>query len=107
MGLFDIVGDVLSLPGKLLGGGGGGKSDLNDATARFNRYMQQFEETEFKPLDLEKLEQENVFEDITVDTTAADYATRQFQQQQANIMQYLRGAAGSSGAAGLAQTLNE
>jgi len=48
---------------------------------------------------------ENRFEDMTVDMRAADFQTQQGQQQRANIMQGLRGAAGSSGVAGLAQSL--
>ena len=48
---------------------------------------------------------ENRFEDMTVDMRAAEFQTQQGQQQRANIMQGLRGAAGSSGVAGLAQAL--
>ena len=48
---------------------------------------------------------ENRFEDMTVDMRAADFQTQQGQQQRANILQSLRGSAGSSGVAGLAQSL--
>ena len=48
---------------------------------------------------------ENRFEDATVDMRAADLQTQQSQQQRANILQGLRRTAGSSGVAGLAQTL--
>ena len=48
---------------------------------------------------------ENVMEDITVDTRAAEFQAQQGAQQRANIMQALRGAAGGSGIAGLAQSL--
>lgn len=48
---------------------------------------------------------ENRFEDMTVDMRAADFQVQQGQQQRANIMQGLRGAAGTSGIAGLAQTM--
>ena len=48
---------------------------------------------------------ENRFEDMTVDMRAAQFQTQQGQQQRANIMQGLRGAAGSSGVAGLAQAM--
>ena len=48
---------------------------------------------------------ENRFEDMTVDMRAADFQAQQGQQQRANIMQGLRGAAGTSGVAGLAQSL--
>ena len=48
---------------------------------------------------------ENRFEDMTVDMRAADFQAQQGQQQRANILQTLRGAAGSSGVAGLAQSM--
>jgi len=48
---------------------------------------------------------ENRFEDMTVDMRAADFQVQQGQQQRANIMQGLRGAAGTSGVAGLAQAM--
>jgi len=79
---------------------------LAAAQKKFDKYMKSFEETQFKPLDLSQLQQENVYEDLQVDTTAADYATRQFQQQQSNIMNVLKGSAGGSGAAGFAQVLS-
>ena len=49
---------------------------------------------------------ENVYEDATVDTRAADYLKEQQQQSQANTMQQLKGVAGSSGVAGLAQQMS-
>ena len=49
---------------------------------------------------------ENVYEDATVNTQAADYLKEQQQQSQANIMQGLKGVAGSSGVAGLAQSMS-
>ena len=49
---------------------------------------------------------ENVYEDMTVDTQAADYLKEQQQQSQANIMQGLKGVAGGSGVAGLAQSMS-
>ena len=48
---------------------------------------------------------ENVYEDMTVDMRAADFQAQQGAQQRANILQGLRGAAGTSGVAGLAQAL--
>ena len=48
---------------------------------------------------------ENMYEDLTVDTKAADFQMEKGAQQRANIMQGLRGAAGGSGVAGLAQAL--
>jgi hypothetical protein len=48
---------------------------------------------------------ENIYEDLTVGTEAADFQMEQGAQQRANIMQQFRGAAGGSGIAALAQSL--
>ena len=48
---------------------------------------------------------ENFYEDIQVDTQAAEFQMEQAAQQRANILSSLRGAAGASGIAGLAQSL--
>jgi len=48
---------------------------------------------------------QNVFEDMTVDMRAADFQRQQGEQQRANILQALSGAAGSSGIASLAQSM--
>ena len=47
----------------------------------------------------------NPFEDLTVNTQQADFMAQQMNQNQANTMAALSGAAGSSGVAGLAQAL--
>jgi len=48
---------------------------------------------------------ENVYEDITVNQQQAQFQAQQGAQQRANIMSNLKGAAGSSGVAGLAQAM--
>jgi hypothetical protein len=48
---------------------------------------------------------ENTFEDLRVSTQAADFQAEQGAQQRANILGQLRGAAGTSGIAGLAQSM--
>ena len=48
---------------------------------------------------------ENMFEDLTVNQQQAQFQSQQGNQQRANIMQNLKGAAGSSGIAGLAQAM--
>ena len=48
---------------------------------------------------------ENTMEDLTVNQQEADFMKQQQQQSQANIMQQMKGAAGGSGIAALAQTL--
>lgn len=49
--------------------------------------------------------QENTMEDLTVNQGEAEFAKQQQQQSQANIMQQMKGAAGGSGIAALAQTM--
>ena len=51
------------------------------------------------------LNMENVMEDLTVNQQQAEFQRQTFQQGQANIMSGLRGAAGGSGIAALAQSL--
>jgi len=48
---------------------------------------------------------ENAYEDLTVNQQQAQFQAEQGAQQRANIMQGLRGAAGGSGIAGLAQAM--
>ena len=48
---------------------------------------------------------ENVFEDLTVNQMQAQFQAEQGAQRQADVMQSLRGAAGGSGIAGLAQVV--
>ena len=48
---------------------------------------------------------ENIYEDLGVNMRSADYLRDQQRQSQANIMQQMRGAAGGSGVAGLAQAM--
>lgn len=51
------------------------------------------------------LNMENTLEDLTVNQQQAQFEGQQFAQSQANILSGLRGAAGSSGVAALAQSL--
>ena len=48
---------------------------------------------------------ENTMEDLTVNQQAAEFAKQQSMQSQANIMNQMKGAAGGSGIAALAQTM--
>ena len=61
----------------------------------------------FKNLDTSNpyLNLENTMEDLTVNQQAAEFQKQQQMQSQANIMQQMRGAAGSSGIAALAQSM--
>jgi len=49
---------------------------------------------------------ENTMEDLTVNTQQAEFEKQMFGQSQANTLQGLRGAAGGSGVAGLAQAMS-
>ena len=51
------------------------------------------------------LNMENVYEDLTVNQQQAQFMAQQTQQQQANLLEGLRGAAGGSGIASLAQSI--
>ena len=82
------------------------RANLAGYEQEFDERLADYEKSTFNPLDADVLKQENIYEDLTVDTQAADYAREQFQQQQANIMQGLKGVAGGSGVAGLAQSLS-
>ena len=102
---------IAAAAGFLLGGGGrrrGGslQRKLAESQRKFEERLDAYEESQFKPLDEDALKQENVMEELEVDTQAQDYAREQFQQQQANIMAGMRGVAGGSGIAGLAQALS-
>tara|TARA_B100000900_G_scaffold77147_1_gene61750 strand:+ start:2147 stop:2998 length:852 start_codon:yes stop_codon:yes gene_type:complete len=102
---------IAAAAGFLFGGGGrrrGGslQRKLAESQRKFEERLGAYEESQFKPLDEDALKQENVMEELEIDTQAQDYAREQFQQQQANIMAGMRGVAGGSGIAGLAQALS-
>ena len=101
-----------SSPVKLLDalfGGAGRRREQRAANEDFENQMMDWEYTKMKnPYAGVKnpyANMENVYEDQTVDLKAAEFAREQSQQSAANIMQNLKGAAGGSGVAGLAQVL--
>ena len=70
--------------------------------ARLDKEKQAYKNMKFKnPYE----NMENVYEDLTVNQKQAEFQAQQGAQQRANILQGLRGAAGGSGIAGLAQSL--
>ena len=73
-----------------------------EEAAKLEIQKQKYREFQFKN-PYENIESQ--MEDLTVDTRAAEFQAQQGQQQRANIMQGLRGAAGGSGIAGIAQAL--
>lgn len=95
---------------------------VNKAEERFEGRMKKYEQYQYQDLqsapeldlskydlDLSKYKQENLLEDMPgmeAYTASADRAAGLFKESQAGIMQTYRGAAGSSGAAGLAQAMS-
>ena len=70
--------------------------------ALLNEQKKEYKAMEFKnPFE----NMENTFEDLTVNQQQAQFQSQQGNQQRANAMQQLKGAAGGSGIAGLAQAM--
>ena len=92
-----------------LTGGAARRDEQRNAQEDLHMQMEDWENTKMKnPYAGVKnpyANMENVFEDQTVDLKAAEFAREQSQQNAADIMQNMKGAAGSSGVAGLAQVL--
>ena len=86
------------------------KAEQRAAREELTQAKQAFENIEYKnpyaDLTNPYANMENVYEDATVDTQGADYLREQQQQSQANIMANLKGVAGGSGVAGLAQSMS-
>jgi len=78
------------------------KAERGIQQARLDKQISEYKGMKFKnPFE----NMENVFEDLTVNQQQAQFEQQQAGQQRANIMQSLKGAAGASGVAGLAQAL--
>ena len=92
-----------------LTGGAARRSEQASAQEDLHNQMGDWEDTKMKnPYAGGKnpyANMENVYEDQTVDLKAAEFAKEQSQQSAANIMASMKGAAGGSGIAGLAQVL--
>ena len=92
-----------------LTGGAARREEQRNAQEDLHNQMADWEDTKMKnPYAGVKnpyADMENVYEDQTVDLKAAEFAKEQSQQSAANIMASMKGAAGGSGIAGLAQVL--
>lgn len=88
--------------------GGRRKKAAQDARERLEDQVKAFKDLDTSNIyaDVQNLYKENIYEDLTVNQQQAEFERSMFEQQQANIMSNLRGAAGSSGIAGLAQALS-
>ena len=78
-----------------------------EEAAKLEKQKDLYRKFEFKNpyADMQNQYADNVFEDLTVNQQAADFQMEQGAQQRANILGSLKGAAGGSGIAGLAQSL--
>jgi len=93
-GLGSIVSSIV--------GGRARREEQAEARNRFRDRMASFEQMDYygsQPI--------NPFANITVNQLAAQFQARQQQQMAADTMAQLRGAAGGSGIAGLAQALSQ
>mgnify|MGYP003118369537 FL=1 len=87
--------------------------EQRQAEAENRRMMQEYRDLDTSniyanvrnPFENIETEFQNVYEDLTVNQQQAQFERQMAQQQQANIMQNLQGAAGGSGIAGLAQAM--
>ena len=86
--------------------GGKAKKAAKKAEAKAKAEMEKQKEA-FKNMDTSNpyANQNNVMEDLTVNQGEAEFMKQQQQESQANIMQQMKGAAGGSGIAALAQTM--
>ena len=78
------------------------KREQAEAQAEFDRTREQYMNQD---LSNPYTNMENTMEDLTVNTQAADFAAQQQAQGMSNIMSGMKGAAGGSGIAALAQSL--
>ena len=83
--------------------------EQKDAKKAMKKRMSEYENLDTSNLSANVRNQfanmENTYEDMTVNQQQAEFMAQQGMQQRANIMQNLRGAAGGSGIAGLAQAM--
>ena len=114
-----IIGGSVAAAGGLaklgmsLAGRKGRKEEQRNAKESMQNRMTEYENLDTSNLNANVRNQfaniqtnfENVYEDLTVNQQQAQFQSQQGSQQRANIMQSLKGAAGGSGVAGLAQAM--
>jgi len=103
--LMAAMGAVQGLTGIASGiiGSGARKREQASAQAEYNRNKQRMENADTSNL---YKNVQNVYEDLTVNQKEANFVAEQQNQGLANTMNNLQGAAGGSGIAALAQSLN-
>tara|TARA_R110001592_G_scaffold221866_2_gene476821 strand:- start:9002 stop:9682 length:681 start_codon:yes stop_codon:yes gene_type:complete len=99
------VGMGLKIGSKIAGGiigSGARKRELRQAKAGYDKQLASLESQDISN---PYANEQNVYEDLTVNTQEADMLAGQQQQALGNTMQNLQGAAGGSGIAALAQSM--
>ena len=102
IGILSAVQGLSGIAGGLIGSGAR-RREQREAQEEFNRNKARMEGADTSNL---ATNQENVYEDLTVNTQQADFIAQQQQQGMANTMGSLQGAAGGSGIAALAQSMS-
>jgi len=104
---FAIAGAAVAIGGGIKAIDGASKAKKAKVEAEKAKQQLEKEKDMFKSLDTSNpyTNMENAMEDITVNQQEANFMKQQQMQSQANVMQQMRGAAGGSGIAALAQTL--
>ena len=110
-----IIGGGIAAAGGLaklgmsLAGRKGRKAEQKAAKEAMAKRMREYEDLDTSNLNANvenKFQnQQNAYEDLTVNTQQAEFEGQQMQQSQANIMSSMSGAAGGSGIAALAQSM--
>ena len=102
-----VTGAVSAIGGTIKAIDGAQKAKKAASAAQSAKMDLEAQKEMFKGLDTSNpyLNLENAYEDLTINSQEAEFQKQQQMQQQANIMQGMRGAAGGSGIAALAQTL--
>ena len=96
-----IIGGLTGIAGGIIGGGKR-RREQRAAQKEFDINKARYENLDTSNL---AANMENAYEDLTVNTQAADFAAQQQQQAIANTMSSMQGAAGGSGIAALAQAM--
>ena len=96
-----VIGSLGSIAGGMIGSGKR-KREQREAQAEFDRNKARFEGLDTSNL---ATNLENTYEDLTVNTQAAQFAAQGQQQVLANTMGSMQGAAGGGGIAAMAQAM--
>ena len=104
-GQVEAIGGGIGGLGSIVSSIVGGRARRDEQAEARNKYRDRM--ASFEQMDYYGSQPINPFANITVNQLQAEFQARQQQQMAANTMAQLRGAAGGSGIAGLAQALSQ